>query len=293
LAETTASVSVYGDDIIVPTEMSASVMEDLESFGLRVNQNKSYNTGLFRESCGGDFYAGVCVTPVYVRKWDFTGNTRDAELITSYVSLSNQFYLKGYWHASQEVRSHLDKHFRIPITVSDVGCLTFKSVFQSTDLKYDVRTHTYCVKGPIALSKTCDDDAITERGRFILAFSRIHHQEVIYDFVESCTDRFAKPRSVYYTSGNSYVETDNNLHPECCTTRKFAPFGADNEAGIIPLGHYVYRGSRSGYKGDAPKVLTPKSFASYNRMYASVRPHALFLKHGWCPVVDIPTGIRW
>ena len=49
---------VYGDDIIVPTEHANDVMQALEAYGLKVNIDKSLTTGLFRESCGGDFYAG-------------------------------------------------------------------------------------------------------------------------------------------------------------------------------------------------------------------------------------------
>jgi len=76
LRKLSAKVCVYGDDIIVPTQTAPSVMSELEAFGLRVNKSKSYSTGLFRESCGGDFYAGHDVTPAYCRMWDFTGHSK-------------------------------------------------------------------------------------------------------------------------------------------------------------------------------------------------------------------------
>jgi hypothetical protein len=57
-------VRVYGDDIIVPTDYTRFVCDMLEAYGLRVNYDKSFWTGKFRESCGGDFYAGVDTTPV-------------------------------------------------------------------------------------------------------------------------------------------------------------------------------------------------------------------------------------
>lgn len=60
-------VGVFGDDIICRSEMYGPLCELLESMGLVVNKNKSYSTGYFRESCGGDFYNGNDVTPFYVK----------------------------------------------------------------------------------------------------------------------------------------------------------------------------------------------------------------------------------
>jgi hypothetical protein len=89
-------VRVYGDDIIVPREHAVSVAADLEAFGLKVNRNKSFWTGLFRESCGGDFYNGHRVTPVRLRR-RFPTSRKDAEEIASLVSFRNQVYEAGLW----------------------------------------------------------------------------------------------------------------------------------------------------------------------------------------------------
>jgi hypothetical protein len=60
-------VRVYGDDIIVPVDSAQSVVETLEAFGLRVNRDKSFWTGRFRESCGKEYWRGHDVTYVKVR----------------------------------------------------------------------------------------------------------------------------------------------------------------------------------------------------------------------------------
>jgi len=57
-------VSVFGDDIIVPTEHAPKVMSALEDVGLVVNVGKSFLDGPFRESCGGDYFNGNRVVPV-------------------------------------------------------------------------------------------------------------------------------------------------------------------------------------------------------------------------------------
>lgn len=58
---------VFGDDIIVPTHSYGKVCSALESFGLKVNLDKSFWSGPFRESCGGDFFKGHNTAPVRVK----------------------------------------------------------------------------------------------------------------------------------------------------------------------------------------------------------------------------------
>jgi hypothetical protein len=61
-------VYVYGDDIICDATQASDIMVGLEAIGLLVNRTKSFVTGPFRESCGGDYHYGVDVTPIRVRK---------------------------------------------------------------------------------------------------------------------------------------------------------------------------------------------------------------------------------
>jgi hypothetical protein len=60
-------VSVYGDDIIAPSEATGPVMELLHICGFEVNKAKSYWTGPFRESCGADYLRGINIRPWYHR----------------------------------------------------------------------------------------------------------------------------------------------------------------------------------------------------------------------------------
>jgi hypothetical protein len=61
--------SVYGDDIIVEQNLYDDLKTLLNFIGFAINEDKTFTTGLFRESCGGDFYDGIRVTPFYVRTW--------------------------------------------------------------------------------------------------------------------------------------------------------------------------------------------------------------------------------
>jgi hypothetical protein len=60
-------VCVFGDDIIVETDHVGVTVALLELVGFRVNKNKSFTKGPFRESCGGDYFVGYNVTPVRVK----------------------------------------------------------------------------------------------------------------------------------------------------------------------------------------------------------------------------------
>lgn len=61
---------VYGDDIIVPSNEYERCCQVIQQAGLIVNHDKSYHSGAFRESCGGDFFEGYDVTPFYVKTLD-------------------------------------------------------------------------------------------------------------------------------------------------------------------------------------------------------------------------------
>lgn len=89
-------VYVYGDDIIVPTDMALPVSDSLTQLGCKVNRDKSFYEGRFRESCGVDAYAGELVTPTYLRS-TWPRDRRDVSQVISLVATANQFYLKGFW----------------------------------------------------------------------------------------------------------------------------------------------------------------------------------------------------
>lgn len=63
----TETLSVFGDDIIAPTEAYMGISNILLYLGFEVNSNKSFFSGPFRESCGGDFFNGIDVRPFYLK----------------------------------------------------------------------------------------------------------------------------------------------------------------------------------------------------------------------------------
>lgn len=58
--------AVYGDDIIVLSDVASRTIKLLKHLGFRPNVAKTFVRGPFRESCGADWYKGQDVRPVYV-----------------------------------------------------------------------------------------------------------------------------------------------------------------------------------------------------------------------------------
>lgn len=60
--------SVFGDDIIVPTGRAVDVVALLKFCGFSENKKKTFLSGKFRESCGGDFFDGRPVRPYFLKE---------------------------------------------------------------------------------------------------------------------------------------------------------------------------------------------------------------------------------
>lgn len=91
---------VFGDDIVVRTEMFTLLKSILTEMGFDINESKTFS-GCFTESCGHDWYCGVNVTPFYVRT---VKNTPD-----KLISLANQIRLRaarnlGFFSESKDLQ---------------------------------------------------------------------------------------------------------------------------------------------------------------------------------------------
>jgi hypothetical protein len=90
------SVTVYGDDIIVPSTKAEEVIDLLETFGLKVNRHKSFWTGPFRESCGKEYFFGEDVSIVRVRE-KFPSSLRSVKELVSLSSFRNLLGEAGWF----------------------------------------------------------------------------------------------------------------------------------------------------------------------------------------------------
>ncbi|DAD50166.1 TPA_asm: RNA-directed RNA polymerase [ssRNA phage Esthiorhiza.3_3] len=98
----------YGDDLICPVAIVRDVISDLETFGFKVNADKTFYNGSFRESCGKDYYSGHDVSIVRCRRV-FPTSRRDADEVVSMVSFRNQLYFAGLWTTCQWLDARIQK----------------------------------------------------------------------------------------------------------------------------------------------------------------------------------------
>lgn len=118
----TRQVRIYGDDIIVPVSWVPWVIEVFTYLGLKVNEQKSFWNGQFRESCGLDAYAGDDVTPAYLL--EYPDETKLGSL-ASVVEVSNNFYKKGLWCTADWVTRLVPSDIRKLIPVVQIGSGNF------------------------------------------------------------------------------------------------------------------------------------------------------------------------
>lgn len=97
LTGTRGVVSVYGDDLIIPTEMVSEAMHVLSYMGFTVNPEKSSYEGPFRESCGGHYWNGLDITPFYIKE--------PIETTTDLIHVANQLRKWGEQRLNGELLS--------------------------------------------------------------------------------------------------------------------------------------------------------------------------------------------
>jgi hypothetical protein len=90
--------SVFGDDIIVPTQCVEDVMSALTGLGFRVNRDKSFyqQDVWFRESCGAEYCDGIDVSPMRISR-SYASHEQFVRL-TKLIELANNAYRRGFRH---------------------------------------------------------------------------------------------------------------------------------------------------------------------------------------------------
>lgn len=97
-------VSVYGDDIIVPSKHAQRLVSVLQEAGFSVNREKSFITGPFRESCGGDYLSGIDIRPLYIKR----------RLLVADLFALHNFYVRNFdLEMANSVLPWIPQHLRV------------------------------------------------------------------------------------------------------------------------------------------------------------------------------------
>ena len=127
-------VAVYGDDLIVPTESYQQAVRVLEVCGFKVNTEKSFSAGPFRESCGTDAFDGDTVTPIYWK--DSLDDQGTLRLVNQITVLSRRLGFSGY--RTPSLRSvWKELVYQLPKRFQQRGPSTLSSVVHDTSSKWN------------------------------------------------------------------------------------------------------------------------------------------------------------
>ncbi|UJQ85886.1 MAG: putative replicase protein [Leviviridae sp.] len=132
LKKLAGQVLVFGDDIIAPTDAGYLILGALRYLGFEVNRSKTFWTGKFRESCGGDYFDGHDVTPTYALTYPVK---QRPESVVSCIATRNNFFRNGYARSAQYLKSAISDgwNFYLPSLPADSGILSWET-FGDKDL---------------------------------------------------------------------------------------------------------------------------------------------------------------
>lgn len=95
--------NVYGDDVTIETHLVDDYLRLTRFLGFVPNREKTYSTGLFRESCGKFYLAGHDVTPHYLRT--NVGRPANISLLVNGLS-SRGVYLRTFGYLVSLIKEH-------------------------------------------------------------------------------------------------------------------------------------------------------------------------------------------
>lgn len=114
---------VYGDDIIVRSQVVPFLMELFTKFALIVNKEKTYTSGPFRESCGTDAWNGEVVTPFRIKK-DIFQRSLSGELATAVCKYSSNCFALDYRETGKYLHQVVSRQYAgIPVSCRELACL--------------------------------------------------------------------------------------------------------------------------------------------------------------------------
>jgi hypothetical protein len=158
------TVSVYGDDVIIPARCLALFSSASEFYGFKLNIKKSHFSSYFRESCGAHYCEGIDVKPIYFKNRLSSAQSvfRLANAVRRLASRRNVNY--GCDARFRTLFSHLVHsvpkrfRFRIPETLGDGGFIS--NFDEATPVRARHCIEGYFVVHLLEVSKTYQEDRV-------------------------------------------------------------------------------------------------------------------------------------
>jgi hypothetical protein len=158
------TVSVYGDDVIIPRNCLELFSIMCDFYGFSINMKKSHFSSFFRESCGSHFIMGADVKPVYLK-----GHLTDVLSVYRMANAIRRFAHRGLAKLGCEARFRVlfDRlvnlvpkplRVRIPETLGDGGFIS--SWDEATPVRARHCIEGYFVWNAVEVGKTYQSEGV-------------------------------------------------------------------------------------------------------------------------------------
>jgi len=197
-------VTVFGDDLIIPTRDYSLVAEALSKVGLMLNLDKCCTGPFFRESCGADWFRGQLVTPLRIKTL-FPGD-KSPEGLLSTIAYANAFAKIGFDRTAHLLGRMAENIGPLPraARLDDVVDLDFSQV-----QKDNAPLVLFCADGKRAYKENCK----MFKNRFN---PNLHRNE----FLVPCV---TNEKLVIPSGWGEYFRWHVNHAPECLAHRYTVP----------------------------------------------------------------------
>jgi hypothetical protein len=108
--------SCFGDDIICTKLAFNTVIRCLRMIGCKINSDKTFNEGPFRESCGADWFYGQPARSVFVKK---LSSPHDILVAINSLNAWSAYTGIGLYNTVQLLISWLPRRFRLPVPAEE------------------------------------------------------------------------------------------------------------------------------------------------------------------------------
>jgi hypothetical protein len=161
-----SKVSVYGDDVIIPSDAFDLFSSFSTYLGFRVNPKKSFSQGYFRESCGAHWFNGIDCKPIFLKE-----RVRNVEavykLANSIRRLAHRYgfnrscdarFLDCYSHLLLRVPEPL--RLRVPESAGDSGFISNFDEACPDRARYGIEGYYYRALTTTGITRETDDRAV-------------------------------------------------------------------------------------------------------------------------------------
>lgn len=189
--------SVYGDDIIIPRQAYSITADILASFNFKINDEKSYCDSPFKESCGGNYYCGLDITPVRWKVELREDGSMTPESFEALCDIANACYDKGHSMTRAYIISYLRGNRKNPLFTNQKGRSPMIYSTHCTNFHLRKRTNKNLQK----------EEVIYDTIRPVRACMDYDHPDVDIILYYQAQRRFSSPHTKQVMSNNCYYNS--------------------------------------------------------------------------------------